>query len=160
MIPGEIGPLACVPCDPEWEMQKIAKAAGQLDPEKLFYNPATGELCVEDVSQAALEAAIASYDHLAVVKARKRKELRRAHEQDYRDIFEIEEEFQSNEVHWLMLRMARQGEANLPNTDKNKLAQMDALRQKLMGGGGGKIGLIDLVNAATTVEEVEAIEWE
>ena len=52
--------MAKITVDPTYNLEKIANDAGQADPTKRSYS--AGQLIVEGVTQAALEAALSAYD--------------------------------------------------------------------------------------------------
>lgn len=59
---------ASIIAPPEYDLVKIATSSGQPDVEKRFYRE--GALHVEGVTQEALDAALAAYDHAAYTASR------------------------------------------------------------------------------------------
>lgn len=57
----------------EYDLASIAESAGQTDASRRKYSE--GVFYVQGVSQSALDGALAAYDHLAAVKARKKADL-------------------------------------------------------------------------------------
>ena len=68
--------MAEIQIEPDWAYEEIALAAGAALGGAQFWPGDGGRLLVPGVSQEALEAAVAAYDHLAVCRAWKMAEIR------------------------------------------------------------------------------------
>lgn len=129
-----------------YDLPAIASAAGQVDNSKVRYE--NGELIVDDVTQASLDAAVAGYDDLPRLKRTKRQELLLAFKADYAAV-------------WLIdgIEVEEQKDAILAKTAANRTAN----ETSLVNQAGTLITKIKTkftdVNNATTEAQVQAIVW-
>lgn len=131
--------VASVEVPPHYDLPGLAEAAGNGDINARRYQK--GRLYVQDVTQEALDAALASYSYIDTVKERKRMALRAQ-----ADAW-LYGQYSLQQLVFAALQIGTPGDiAGIKQTavDRNQ-ALADAL---------------DAVDAATTVEEVQAIRFE
>lgn len=139
--------MARVQISPQLDVAAIAVAAGQPDPAKRRY--AYGELTVDNISQSALDAAVAAYDPLIPLRRAKRKELILAFDADYEALWSIDGEVIEAWKDRILFKTA----ANRTAAENNKLTQAAALFDKL------QTKLAYLKDPVRTEVEVNALTW-
>ncbi len=125
-----------------YNLAKIASDAGQLDENKRSY--VDGELIVEDISQEALDAAVAAYDPIQSLKDGRKWEMAKAMNAQLRDEIPV-----FGVMRILMKKMDRQPLTSGESSVIQKMSDAnDRLRQ-----------LEVQVDNAQTEEDILAIRW-
>lgn len=137
---------ASIKLSPEYQLKEIAEAAGQPDLHKRRY--VNGELIVEGISQSALDAAVAAYDPLPMLKVAKRQELLLAFKAEYAQLWIIDGVAVAEWKDLILGKAAAQRTA----AESAKVSQANTLFTQI------QTKLADVRNA-TTEAQVQAITW-
>lgn len=129
-----------------YDLGAIAIAAGQPNVFQCHYTD--GELTVEGISQAALDAAVTGYDNLAFLKRLKRKELLLAFKAEYALLWIIDD---VEVTEWKDLILGKAA-AQRTTAEAAKVTQANTLFTKIQAK------FTDVRNA-TTEAQVQAIVW-
>lgn len=129
-----------------YDLPAIATAAGQADNSKVRYEQ--GDIVVDDVTQASLDAAVASYNDLPRLKRAKRQELMLAFKAEYALVWVIDGIEMEEQKDDILSKPAAQRTAAQTALVNQAGALITKIKQKFQD-----------VNAATTEAQVQAITW-